>query len=122
MAEQRTTNASACELGQRRARLFNVTADLTQWTNAAFLSKVGKRTPVFVRFNRGGRTGQRRHGARPVRDVLDDAERDRTVSNIVGHAAQDVSDDVKARMIGYWTRVDANLGARVAAGPWLRRG
>jgi catalase len=31
-----------------------------------------------------------------VRDVLDDAERDRVVSNIVGHASQDVSDDVRA--------------------------
>jgi catalase len=30
---------------------FEVTADVTQWTNAAFLSKVGKRTPVFVRFS-----------------------------------------------------------------------
>src|ERR671921_1721327 len=30
---------------------FEVTADVTQWTNAAFLSEVGKRTPVFVRFS-----------------------------------------------------------------------
>ena len=51
-----------------------------------------------------------------VRDALDDAERDRVVSNIVGHASQDVSDDVQSRMIGYSTSVDANLGARVAAG------
>jgi catalase len=51
-----------------------------------------------------------------VRDVLDDAERDRMVSNIVGHVSQDVSDDVQGRMIGYWTSVDVNLGARVAAG------
>jgi catalase len=51
-----------------------------------------------------------------VRDVLDDAERDRMVSNIVGHASQDVSDDVQGRVIEYWTSVDANLGARVAAG------
>jgi hypothetical protein len=49
--------------GQRRAQLFEVTADVTQWTDS-----------------------------------------------------QDVSDDVQGRMIGYWTRVDANLGARVAAG------
>jgi catalase len=48
--------------------------------------------------------------------VLDDAERDRMVSNIVGHASQDVSDDVQGRVIEYWTSVDANLGARVAAG------
>jgi len=51
-----------------------------------------------------------------VRHVLDDAERGRVVSNIVGHTSPDVSDDVHRRMIGYWTSVDANLGARVAAG------
>jgi hypothetical protein len=51
-----------------------------------------------------------------VRDVLDDAERDRMLSNIVGHVSQDVSDDVRRLMIGYWASVDANLGARVAAG------
>jgi catalase len=32
-----------------------------------------------------------------VRDVLDDAERDRMLSNIVGHDSQDVSDDVQGR-------------------------
>ena len=30
---------------------FEVTEDVTQWTNASFLSKVGKRTPVFARFS-----------------------------------------------------------------------
>jgi catalase len=30
---------------------FEVTADVTQWTKAAFLGKVGKRTPLFVRFS-----------------------------------------------------------------------
>ena len=30
---------------------FEVTEDVTQWTNAAFLSEVGKRTPVFARFS-----------------------------------------------------------------------
>jgi len=30
---------------------FEVTADVTQYTKAAFLSKVGKQTPVFVRFS-----------------------------------------------------------------------
>ena len=48
--------------------------------------------------------------------MLDDAERDRMVSTIVGRVAQAVSDDVQGRMIGYWTSADANLGAHVAAG------
>jgi catalase len=30
---------------------FEVTADVTQWTKAAFLSQVGKRTPLVVRFS-----------------------------------------------------------------------
>jgi catalase len=30
---------------------FEVTADVTQWTRAAFLNRVGKRTPMFVRFS-----------------------------------------------------------------------
>ena len=30
---------------------FEVTEDVTQWTNAAFLSQVGKRTPMFARFS-----------------------------------------------------------------------
>jgi catalase len=30
---------------------FEVTADVTHWTTAAFLSEVGKRTPVFARFS-----------------------------------------------------------------------
>jgi catalase len=30
---------------------FEVTNDLTQYTKAAFLSKVGKRTPMFIRFS-----------------------------------------------------------------------
>src|SRR5258708_30836694 len=30
---------------------FEVTADVPQWTNAAFLNKAGKRTPLFLRFS-----------------------------------------------------------------------
>ncbi len=30
---------------------FEVTADVTQWTKAAFLSKIGKRTPMLARFS-----------------------------------------------------------------------
>src|ERR1700745_3359713 len=30
---------------------FEVTEDVSQWTNASFLSQVGKRTPVFARFS-----------------------------------------------------------------------
>src|ERR1700753_2565563 len=30
---------------------FEVSEDVTQWTRAAFLSDVGKRTPLFLRFS-----------------------------------------------------------------------
>ena len=37
---------------------FEVTHDVTQWTKAAFLNSVGKRTPLFVRFSTvGGEKG-----------------------------------------------------------------
>ncbi|NMG05622.1 catalase [Brasilonema sp. UFV-L1] len=37
---------------------FEVTADVTQWTKAKFLSKVGQQTPVFARFSTvGGEKG-----------------------------------------------------------------
>src|SRR5918996_3012347 len=50
------------------------------------------------------------------RDVMNDTDRDHLVTNIVAHASDDVSDDVQRRVVGYWTNVDADLGARVAAG------
>ena len=51
-----------------------------------------------------------------VREVLDDAARDRLVSNIVGHVSAVTIPSLRARVIEYWTNVDATLGARVAAG------
>ena len=48
-----------------------------------------------------------------VRDVLDDDERDRLVSNIAGHLADGVSDKVLARAIEYWKNVDEQFGERV---------
>src|SRR5919107_656164 len=50
------------------------------------------------------------------RDVMDDTDRDHLVTNIVAHGSDGVSDDVQRRMVAYWTNVDADLGARVAAG------
>jgi catalase len=50
------------------------------------------------------------------RDVMTDSDRDHLVSNIVGHASDGVSEDVQRSVVVYWTDVDAELGARVAAG------
>jgi catalase len=48
------------------------------------------------------------------RDVMDDAQRDRLVGNIAGHAANGVTEDVLVRVFEYWTNVDAELGKKVA--------
>lgn len=50
------------------------------------------------------------------RDVMNDIDRSHLASNIVAHASDRVSEDVQWRVIAYWTRVDAGLGAAVASG------
>ncbi|MGK4580007.1 catalase [Kitasatospora sp. HPMI-4] len=49
-----------------------------------------------------------------VRKVLDDAARDRLVSNISGHLLDGVSAPVLARALEYWRNVDKDLGDRIA--------
>jgi catalase len=49
-----------------------------------------------------------------VREVMDDAARERLVSNIVGHLKDGVSEPVLQRALEYWRNVDKNLGDRVA--------
>lgn len=51
-----------------------------------------------------------------VREVLDDAARDRLVSNVVGHLSDGVSAKVLARAIEYWRNIDKDLGDRIAEG------
>jgi catalase len=51
-----------------------------------------------------------------VRDVLDDAARERLVGSIVGHLLDGVSEPVLARAFEYWRNVDKELGERVEAG------
>ncbi len=49
--------------------------------------------------------------------VLSPEERTNMVSNIVGHAsAPEVTDDMKMRVVEYWTNVHPDLGAGVAKG------
>jgi catalase len=49
-----------------------------------------------------------------VREVLDDAARERLVSNIAGHLKAGVSKPVLQRAFDYWRSVDGDLGERVA--------
>jgi len=49
-----------------------------------------------------------------VREVMDDAARERLVNNIAGHLKAGVSEPVLERALEYWHNVDADLGDRVA--------
>jgi catalase len=51
-----------------------------------------------------------------VRQVLDDAARDRLVSNIVGHLLDGVTEPVLERAFQYWRNVDQDLGDQVEKG------
>jgi catalase len=51
-----------------------------------------------------------------VREVLDDAARDRLVGNIVGHLLNGVTEPVLQRAFQYWRNVDKDLGDRIEGG------
>lgn len=51
-----------------------------------------------------------------VNEVMDDAQRERLVANIVGHVSAVTIPELRERVIQYWTNVDAWLGQAVAAG------
>jgi catalase len=51
-----------------------------------------------------------------VREVLDDAARDRLVHNIIGHVSKGVQEPVLSRVFEYWRNVDADLGKKVEEG------
>ena len=51
-----------------------------------------------------------------VREVLDDAARERLVDNIVGHLLNGVTEPILTRAFEYWRNVDKELGDKVEAG------
>jgi catalase len=51
-----------------------------------------------------------------VRNVMDNAQRDRLVSNVVGHLKNGVTEPVLARAFEYWRNVDQSIGDRIAKG------
>jgi catalase len=51
-----------------------------------------------------------------VRDVMDDAARNRLVSNVVGHLSQGVTESVLERALDYWRHIDKEIGDRIAEG------
>ena len=51
-----------------------------------------------------------------VREVLDDAERARLVSNVTGHLLNGVTEPVLERAFQYWKNVDKDLGDKIEKG------
>lgn len=51
-----------------------------------------------------------------VRKVMDDGQRDRLVSNVVGHLKDGVSDEILERAFDYWCKIDKDIGERIRKG------
>jgi catalase len=51
-----------------------------------------------------------------VRDVMDDAARERLANNIIGHVSGGVKEPVLSQVFEYWRNVDADLGKKVEEG------
>ena len=65
---------------------------------------------------RQGGDGFGQPGTPLVRTVMDDAQRDRLVSNVVGHLKQGVTEPVLERAFEYWRHIDKEVGDRIAKG------
>jgi catalase len=50
-----------------------------------------------------------------VRDVMDDAERERLVSNVAGHLRNGVTEHVLQRAFEYWKNIDKQTGDKIEA-------
>ena len=51
-----------------------------------------------------------------VRKIMDDEQRNRLVSNVVGHLKKGVSEPVLQRAFEYWRNIDKEIGDRIAKG------
>ncbi|WP_203141632.1 catalase [Marinobacter mangrovi] len=51
-----------------------------------------------------------------INQVMDQAARDRLVSNVVGHIKGGVKEPVLSRALDYWKKIDAEVGARIEQG------
>jgi len=51
-----------------------------------------------------------------VREVMDDAARNRLVANVVGHLKAGVSEPVLQRAFEYWRNIDKEIGDRISRG------
>ena len=48
-----------------------------------------------------------------VREVLDDAARERLVSNVAGHLSAGVTEPIPQRAFEYWRNIDKDIGDRI---------
>lgn len=51
-----------------------------------------------------------------VRDVMDGAERERLVHNVVQHVTDGVKEPVLSRVVEYWYNIDADIGKKIEDG------
>ena len=51
-----------------------------------------------------------------VREVMDDAQRERLVSNVVGHLSGGVTEPVLERAFEYWRNINPDIGKRIEQG------
>jgi catalase len=51
-----------------------------------------------------------------IREIMDDDQRDRLVSNVVGHLKDGVSEPVLERAFEYWRNIDQEIGERIEKG------
>jgi len=51
-----------------------------------------------------------------VREVLDNAARDRLASNVIGHVLSGVKEPVLSRVFQYWKNIDPDLGKKIEEG------
>lgn len=48
-----------------------------------------------------------------VKEVMDDAQRERFVGNVAGHLSNGVSEPILVRAFDYWRNVDKDIGDRI---------
>jgi catalase len=51
-----------------------------------------------------------------VREVLDDATRERLAHNVIGHVSKGVREPVMSLVFEYWKNIDPDLGKKIEEG------
>jgi catalase len=93
---------------------FEVTSDVAAYTKAAvFQPTTRTNIAAYTRRRDDDDWGQ---AGTLVRKVMDDGQRDRLVSNVVGHLRKGVSELVLQRTFEYWRNIDKGIGDRIEAG------